>query len=182
MIFGVKSWIFTRYTPKLFSPPLMLILFHFNKCIVNVYLYCFLFPVSLEHSIHSKMFFLMFLINDINQNASLLRRYCRKNMRCFVYFKLDYIMNSNRHDITEILLKVALSTIKQTDKSCLWEDHLTKHIHNFVVNIVDLNQFISLNTIKDSRFILGYFDWPIRALHPIHCCVGIAGKIWGVFV
>jgi hypothetical protein len=31
-------------------------------------------------------------------------------------------------------------------------------VHNFVVNIVDLNQFISLNTIKDSRFILGYFD------------------------
>ena len=32
-----------------------------------------------------------------------------------------------RHDITEILLKVALNTIKQTNKSCLWEDYLTKH-------------------------------------------------------
>ena len=58
---------------------------------------------------------------------SLLRRYRRKYMRCFVYFKLDYIMNSNRHDITEILLKVALNTFKQTNESCLWEDHLTKH-------------------------------------------------------
>jgi hypothetical protein len=41
----------------------MLILFHFNKCIVNVYWYCLLFPVSLEHSIHSKISFL----NVLNQ-------------------------------------------------------------------------------------------------------------------
>ena len=34
---------------------------------------------------------------------------------------------TNRHDITEILLKVALNTFKQTNESCLWEDHLTKH-------------------------------------------------------
>jgi hypothetical protein len=34
---------------------LILILFHFTKCIVNVYWYCLLFPVSLEHSIHSKI-------------------------------------------------------------------------------------------------------------------------------
>ena len=77
-----------------------------------------------------------------------------------------------RKKYTRFFLVLSVSNINISDDK----------VHNFVVNIVDLNEFISLNTTKDSKFILGYFDWPIRALHPIHCCVGIAGKIWGVFV
>ena len=77
-----------------------------------------------------------------------------------------------RKKYTRFFLVLSVSNINISDDK----------VHNFVVNIVDLNEFISLNTTKDSKFILGYFDWPIRALHPIYCCVGIAGKIWGVFV
>jgi hypothetical protein len=53
-----------------------------------------------------------------------------------------------RQKYTRFFLVLSVSNINISDDK----------VHNFVVNIVDLNEFISLNTTKDSKFILGYFD------------------------